>query len=363
MGRAVRGVARAGGPPRPPVHHLADRTRHHPRRPSAVHERDSLARAVARGRRPGAGRAPQLDVPPRTPAARGGGDHPGRRARARIRPRSQARGRDRVGGRRVSDARCSCGSPGSSAAATRGGQRDPQWLAFLREAREAATARREARANGDAHSVVAAARRKGSSATRCRATRSPIFDGNLVMEALEQLIPAYAPASRLTPGCSGFLGVGVPFAIAAKLVHPERPVVAICGDFAFGVSAMELETAVRHKVPIVVVVANNDGNCGSLRQRTHMSRRRRTRRPVRGRRALRAHHGHARRPRRTCAAAGGNRARHRARDRQRATRVRQRRRRSRRTVSRRLTSRAAANCAASRVDGHARDPNTCAEGP
>ena len=151
-----------------------------------------------------------------------------------------------------------------------GGPRDPQWRALLCQAREATTARREARANSDAIplSPLRFARELRDSIPRDAIT---VFDGNLVMEAMEQLVPAHAPASRLTPGCSGFLGVGIPFAIAARLVHPERPVVAICGDFAFGVSAMELETAVRHRVPIVVVVANNDGNGGSLRQRMHMA--------------------------------------------------------------------------------------------
>ena len=97
-----------------------------------------------------------------------------------------------------------------------------------------------------------------------------ILDGNLVMEAMEQAIPVNEPASRLTPGASGCLGIGVPFALAAKLVYPQRAVIAICGDFAFGMSAMDLETAVRHNVPIVVVVANNDGNMGALRQKMYM---------------------------------------------------------------------------------------------
>ena len=75
---------------------------------------------------------------------------------------------------------------------------------------------------------------------------------------------AHEPVSRLTPGNSGSLGVGVPYAIGAKLARPDRPVIAVCGDFAFGLSAIELETAVRHRIPIVVLVANNDGNAGAL---------------------------------------------------------------------------------------------------
>lgn len=98
-----------------------------------------------------------------------------------------------------------------------------------------------------------------------------IFDGNLSMAACQQMIPARLPASRLTPGTSGCLGGGIPYAIAAALVHPGRPVVAICGDFSFGLGVMEIETAVRHKVPFVIVVANNDGNSGSLRQTAHLT--------------------------------------------------------------------------------------------
>jgi acetolactate synthase-1/2/3 large subunit len=61
----------------------------------------------------------------------------------------------------------------------------------------------------------------------------------------------------LDPGAFGCLGVGVPFAIAASLAHPERDVFTVTGDGAFGINAMEIDTAVRHGAPIVVVVANN----------------------------------------------------------------------------------------------------------
>ena len=59
------------------------------------------------------------------------------------------------------------------------------------------------------------------------------------------------------------MGVGVPFAIGAKLACPEVPVVSINGDCAFGFNAMELETAVRCKLPIVFIVNNNSGIVGS----------------------------------------------------------------------------------------------------
>ena len=61
----------------------------------------------------------------------------------------------------------------------------------------------------------------------------------------------------LDAGAFGCLGVGIPFGIAASLAYPERPVVVATGDGAFGINAMELDTAVRHGAKIVVVVANN----------------------------------------------------------------------------------------------------------
>jgi acetolactate synthase-1/2/3 large subunit len=57
----------------------------------------------------------------------------------------------------------------------------------------------------------------------------------------------------------GTLGVGVPFALAAKAARPREPVFVFAGDGAFGLSAMELDTAVRHGLPLVVVVSNNAG--------------------------------------------------------------------------------------------------------
>lgn len=67
------------------------------------------------------------------------------------------------------------------------------------------------------------------------------------------------PGRFLTVGPLGTLGVGVPFALAAKLARPDEPTVLVSGDGAFGFNGMELESAVRHRVPIVVVISNDRG--------------------------------------------------------------------------------------------------------
>jgi acetolactate synthase-1/2/3 large subunit len=53
--------------------------------------------------------------------------------------------------------------------------------------------------------------------------------------------------------------VGLPFAIGAKVAKPEAQVVALHGDGSYGINAMEIDTAVRHGVPIMVVISNNGG--------------------------------------------------------------------------------------------------------
>ena len=65
-----------------------------------------------------------------------------------------------------------------------------------------------------------------------------------------------APA-MLDPGPFGCIGIGVPYGIAASLAFPDRPVIVATGDGAFGFNAMEIDTAVRHKAPVLIVVANN----------------------------------------------------------------------------------------------------------
>lgn len=91
-------------------------------------------------------------------------------------------------------------------------------------------------------------------------------DGSTIMAAVQQVIPSYLPASRLTAGVNGCMGTAVPYAIGAKIANPERPVIAISGDSGFGFNAMEMEMAVRHRVPVIFIVANNGGIVGSVFQ-------------------------------------------------------------------------------------------------
>jgi len=67
----------------------------------------------------------------------------------------------------------------------------------------------------------------------------------------------YEPRSFLAASDSGHLGSGVPYAIAAKLARPEVPVYCITGDGSFGLNAMEMETARRENIPIVVIIADD----------------------------------------------------------------------------------------------------------
>ncbi len=93
-----------------------------------------------------------------------------------------------------------------------------------------------------------------------------VLDGNVTLLAAQQHIAARTPLSRLTPGTSGCMGTGLPFALGAAQASPGRPVILVTGDMALGLNFFEFETAVRHEVPVVVVLANNDGPSGARRQ-------------------------------------------------------------------------------------------------
>ncbi len=84
-----------------------------------------------------------------------------------------------------------------------------------------------------------------------------VGDGGNVVAVAAKVLRVNRPGRWLDPGPLGCLGVGAPFAIAAKLLAPERPVCVIQGDGAFGLNGMDYETAVRFGLPMVVVVGND----------------------------------------------------------------------------------------------------------
>lgn len=84
-----------------------------------------------------------------------------------------------------------------------------------------------------------------------------IGDGGDFVSWAGRLIDSYQPGCWMDPGPYGCLGTGLGYAIAARTVHPDRQVVLLAGDGAFGFSAMDVDTLVRHGLPVVIVVGNN----------------------------------------------------------------------------------------------------------
>lgn len=84
-----------------------------------------------------------------------------------------------------------------------------------------------------------------------------ICDGGDFASYAGQVIERYEPGTWLDPGPFGCLGAGPGYALAAKLAHPDREVVILYGDGAFGFSAIEYDTLARHGVHVVGVMGNN----------------------------------------------------------------------------------------------------------
>jgi acetolactate synthase-1/2/3 large subunit len=84
-----------------------------------------------------------------------------------------------------------------------------------------------------------------------------IGDGGDFVSFAGRVVDSFQPGCWLDPGPFGCLGCGPGYALAAKLAHPDRQVVLLLGDGAFGFSGMEFDTLARHGVGVVGVMGNN----------------------------------------------------------------------------------------------------------
>jgi acetolactate synthase-1/2/3 large subunit len=86
-----------------------------------------------------------------------------------------------------------------------------------------------------------------------------VVDGQEILNFGRQAIPTYMAGHRLNSGTFGTMGVGLPYGVGAKVAKPDAPVLVLHGDGSFGINAMDIDTAVRHKINVVCVISNNGG--------------------------------------------------------------------------------------------------------
>jgi oxalyl-CoA decarboxylase len=85
-----------------------------------------------------------------------------------------------------------------------------------------------------------------------------VNEGANTLDFARSIIDIYQPRKRIDVGTWGIMGIGMGYSVAAA-VETGKPVLAVCGDSAFGFSGMEIETVCRYKLPVCVVVFNNNG--------------------------------------------------------------------------------------------------------
>ena len=142
------------------------------------------------------------------------------------------------------------------AAAAAGSPKRTYWLEKLREA-DATSRRRDQAMTQSESSPVHPARLIGEVDRFADPDAIIVGDGGDFISFAGRLIERSRPGLWIDPGPFGCLGSGPGYAMAAKLAHPDRQVVLLAGDGAFGFSAMEFDTMVRHRIPVVCVVGNN----------------------------------------------------------------------------------------------------------
>lgn len=84
-----------------------------------------------------------------------------------------------------------------------------------------------------------------------------IGDGGDIVAQAAKVVPIPKNGLWMDPGPLGTLGVGMPFALAAQIAHPDKRVMIIYGDGSFGLNGFEYDTAVRFNLPIVGIMGND----------------------------------------------------------------------------------------------------------
>src|SRR6201995_4686459 len=85
-----------------------------------------------------------------------------------------------------------------------------------------------------------------------------VNEGANTLDLARGIVDMYQPRKRIDVGTWGIMGIGMGYCIAAA-IETGKPVLAVEGDSAFGFSGMEIETVCRYKLPVCIVIFNNDG--------------------------------------------------------------------------------------------------------
>ncbi|MFH1382082.1 MAG: thiamine pyrophosphate-binding protein [Chloroflexota bacterium] len=137
------------------------------------------------------------------------------------------------------------------------GRQEPPWLEECRQYVSSRQKQLEVEMHSDSMPI--------HPARLCREIRDFIDrDATIVMDGGDATIwgaavfKSYEPGHWLDNGPTGCLGVGVPFALAAKVARPDKQVLLLQGDGSFGLNGMEFDTMVRHNIPVVCVICNDE---------------------------------------------------------------------------------------------------------
>ena len=131
-----------------------------------------------------------------------------------------------------------------------------EWIGRL-QAEEESRREKDASEMASESKPIDARRVYGELRKRLERNAIVICDGGDFVSFAGRYIDVFEPGCWMDPGPYGCLGTGPGYGLAAKLVHPDRQVVILFGDGAFGFSGIDYDTLVRFDVPVVGILSNN----------------------------------------------------------------------------------------------------------